>query len=405
MLNETERQEVKNTIKQLSATRNPIILDCLSIYSHSRFRPNCRLDGETTYFAACIEKTLKAKSNFDEDQANSAIHELVKLERSLSQLYKSERFNNFIEIIGDLIDSEDYYENQIGAALRDTDESTKNLIAVLAAFLQSPHNAGYITTQKSHLNAHTLEKFQIKANQILKKSFGVRELKKLKFFQVGDEFVKHNFGVWALYFSGSGIPEAQLFLYPSLIDKLLTPNSELIHLLGLEEKCRDYASLMENEEKPNYFGTETQLIKEEDIVAKITENLDVFGIPELRLVRKEYPLDVGRIDLLAKGPINYYVIEVKRTRGEKEVVGQISAYMRGIEEKLAKTEGLGVKGIIVCSRASKGLEDALEMSRYKGDISIFIFGEQLQFEIGKCACGQHVLDSWIYCPMCGSRLL
>ncbi|MCL5105982.1 MAG: hypothetical protein M1331_01105 [Candidatus Marsarchaeota archaeon] len=321
MLNETEIQEIEKTIEGICSNQNPIALDCLSIYSHSGFKPQFTLR-TGNYFATCVERTINAKCPFDKNEVNSIIQKLVELENHLSPLKPAERFNNFTEIIRNLVNSQKYYKNQIENILKDMNNDSKNLITFLAAFLKSSANKDsgnkeYLTVENTDIN-YILPEFQKKANLILKESFGTQERNGLAFYQIGDEFVKRNFGVWVVQFSNRGHPYLKLFLYPLLIKKLMDTDSELIQVLGLEEKCRSYTSLIESPEKPNYFGDETEMPKEETIVAKIMKNLKIFGIPELQIVGKEYLLDVGRIDLLAKDSSHYYVIEVKKERAKRK---------------------------------------------------------------------------------------
>jgi len=80
--------------------------------------------------------------------------------------------------------------------------------------------------------------------------------------------------------------------------------------------------------------------------------------PDLRLVAngRQFPTEVGRIDLLAKDTDGYVVIELKKDRVEDKVMGQILRYMGWVRSNLSPDKE--VRGII----AGRELTPKLKMA-------------------------------------------
>jgi len=117
------------------------------------------------------------------------------------------------------------------------------------------------------------------------------------------------------------------------------------------------------DESGSSFAPEMHL--EEFLVANFDK---VFGgtlslILEDELKGRQYPTDIGIIDLLARDPSSnsYVVIELKRNRASDRVVGQILRYMGWVKEFLCQ-EGEGVRGIIICKDPDEKLDYALSMT-------------------------------------------
>ena len=73
---------------------------------------------------------------------------------------------------------------------------------------------------------------------------------------------------------------------------------------------------------------------------------------------RQYPTDVGVIDLLCCKPNgDFVVVELKRGRGSDIVIGQISRYMGWVKEHLA--EGRNVLGIILAADADDAMQYAV----------------------------------------------
>jgi len=90
---------------------------------------------------------------------------------------------------------------------------------------------------------------------------------------------------------------------------------------------------------------------------------------------KEYPTEVGPIDILAVDNVgNFYVFELKLTKGFDKAVGQILRYMGWIKGNLASNKD--VKGIIVSKKAHDKLKYAASMVP---EISLFEY--ELEFNI------------------------
>lgn len=60
---------------------------------------------------------------------------------------------------------------------------------------------------------------------------------------------------------------------------------------------------------------------------------------------RQYPTDVGTIDLLCKNREDFVVVELKKGRCSDTVVGQISRYIGWVQKNLSN--GCNVRGIII----------------------------------------------------------
>src|SRR5919109_1297105 len=78
---------------------------------------------------------------------------------------------------------------------------------------------------------------------------------------------------------------------------------------------------------------------EKQIQALLAERCHVIG-PDLSLVRREYPTDIGPVDLLCRDAGGAYVaVEVKR-RGEIDGVEQLKRYLERLEALLGPVRGV-----------------------------------------------------------------
>ena len=75
----------------------------------------------------------------------------------------------------------------------------------------------------------------------------------------------------------------------------------------------------------------------------------------------EYPTSIGRIDLLAKHRKRpqWLVIELKRSQGDDQTVGQVLRYMGWVRQNLADPKD-SVEGLIVAKEGSEKIQYALE---------------------------------------------
>lgn len=89
----------------------------------------------------------------------------------------------------------------------------------------------------------------------------------------------------------------------------------------------------------------------------------------------EYPTAVGFIDILAiDEDENFYVFELKRSRGSDKVIGQIARYMGWVSATIGKDKK--VCGVIVANT----IDDKL---RYAASVfpNVFLFEYQLEFHL------------------------
>ena len=125
----------------------------------------------------------------------------------------------------------------------------------------------------------------------------------------------------------------------------------------------------------------TEGISEENLERLIVENLNQVE-SGLRLIKRQYTVPVGRIDLLCedrKGRL--VVIEIKRHDAKtEELIGQIARYMGYVDKHLAK-RGQNVRGIVVVGRPDQRLAYAaqaipnLEIKKFQVTLSPFRPGE------------------------------
>ena len=129
-------------------------------------------------------------------------------------------------------------------------------------------------------------------------------------------------------------------------------------------------------ETPRAFALEQHL---RDYIAKDIHKISFNG-GNLKLFQDqdgrkgvEYPTDTGRIDILAiSGTDNqeFFVIELKLSRGSDQAIGQLMRYMSWVEDRIAN--GRKVNGIIVAQsiddrlkRAARMIPSRVELFEYK----------------------------------------
>jgi hypothetical protein len=106
------------------------------------------------------------------------------------------------------------------------------------------------------------------------------------------------------------------------------------------------------EELEEIESAEVSLKLERDLEDFIVENLHIIE-PDLVLYQDEngqsgrqYPTDVGTIDILCKNQSDFVLVELKKGRTSDQVVGQISRYIGWIKEFVAE-QGQNIRGIII----------------------------------------------------------
>ncbi len=144
-----------------------------------------------------------------------------------------------------------------------------------------------------------------------------------------------------------------------------TINQPTISLADLEEVIE---SEQVKEAAEAEFGLESHL---EDFIIENWDNLELGKKYSLLdddgdLISKQYPTDVGPIDILArsKDSKEWLVIELKKGRSGDQVVGQIQRYMGWVlRNQVKQGNGERVKGLIILKNTDRKLEYALEVTR------------------------------------------
>lgn len=136
----------------------------------------------------------------------------------------------------------------------------------------------------------------------------------------------------------------------------------------------------EDVESPSAFALEHHL---RDFIAENIEKIS-FNRKTLKLYQnhegrsgKEYPTDTGRIDILAVSmdKQEYFVLELKLSRGSDQAVGQLMRYMSWVEDKIA--DGKEVNGIIV----AQSIDDRLKRAARMISSRVKLFKYELKFKL------------------------
>ena len=135
-----------------------------------------------------------------------------------------------------------------------------------------------------------------------------------------------------------------------------------------EEK---YSRLVEGKTLAEEEGVkEPEFTLEKYLEEFIIANFDTIFKGKLKLfvdpegnIGKQYPTDIGNIDILAEDPDTgpYVVIELKKGREPDTGVGQTLRYMGWVEENLCE-EGQSVKGLVICRERDPRLTYALKVT-------------------------------------------
>lgn len=116
------------------------------------------------------------------------------------------------------------------------------------------------------------------------------------------------------------------------------------------------------------FGLESHL---EDFIIENWDNLELgkkYALLENDgdMISKQYPTDVGPIDILArsKDSKEWLVIELKKGRSGDQVVGQLQRYMGWVlRNRVRHGDGESVKGLIILKNTDTKLEYSLEVTQ------------------------------------------
>ena len=234
-----------------------------------------------------------------------------------------------------------------------------------------------------------------------------QQYEEYSFWQFGDELVKLGIGYWIASLSAKGNVSLE-FIIPRFIYDAIQPYKQQLPKI---ESITTKASNIQAEKKEDEWslGEVTEVVEktgdfsESEIEHSIVSNPNILE-DNLEVVQRQFPTDVGFIDILCKDNSgDFVVVELKKGTGSYEVVGQILKYMTWIQEHLAGTKQ--VRGIIVAKENDKQLEYAARGSKFT--IEIKVFGEEapIQANIKYCdSCGKPNKKSAKYCVKCGNEL-
>lgn len=143
---------------------------------------------------------------------------------------------------------------------------------------------------------------------------------------------------------------------PSIINSGTTKEIEEIEAEQLEEVTKAE------------FALEAHL---EDFIIENWDNLElgkkyVLLDNDGDMISKQYPTDVGPIDILArsKDGKEWLVIELKKGRSGDQIVGQVQRYMGWVlGNRIESGDGELVKGLIILKTADKKVEYALKVTK------------------------------------------
>lgn len=113
------------------------------------------------------------------------------------------------------------------------------------------------------------------------------------------------------------------------------------------------------------------------------EEWEIYRTPDDPEAGRQYPTDVGRIDILAvhrKEP-RFLVVELKRRQGTDETVGQALRYLGWVQRHLAD-RGQRVEALIIAHRFDKQAEYAVSMLN-----NVRLMTYEVQFQLRELAPG------------------
>lgn len=147
-----------------------------------------------------------------------------------------------------------------------------------------------------------------------------------------------------------------------------TQKNAVEYLLSTGRK-KDVEKIVELEENEPFIEQTKQAIQEYHVEEFYTKNLNLLEL-NLRLYVNEYgrkgrqyPTEVGRIDLLCLTPDGQFVvIEFKKAKTSDKIVGQIFRYMGWVRINLSKKRT--VRGIIVAKDFDSKLKYAVQGTQY-----------------------------------------
>jgi hypothetical protein len=129
------------------------------------------------------------------------------------------------------------------------------------------------------------------------------------------------------------------------------------------------------------FGLERQLevfLLENWDRTPLAKHWAIFSTPEEPEAGRQYPTDIGRIDILAKHKkeARFLVIELKRNQSTDQTVGQALRYMGWVKEHVARA-GDRVEALIIARSVDKGAHYALSTV---ADVSVMTYKVDFHLE-------------------------
>ncbi len=251
-------------------------------------------------------------------------------------------------------------------------------------------------------------KFQFKSSNDPRwfKFLPYKQYDEYSFWQFGDELIKLGCGYWIASLSAKGNTSLE-FIIPKFIYDAIQPYKQFL------PKIEDFAIKAsyiqaENKEDGWSLGEVTEPVEkasdysESEIEDTIMSNPNILE-DNLEIVQSQFSTDVGFIDILCKDKSdNFVVVELKKSTGSFEVVGQIQKYMTWIQEHFAGAKQ--VRGIIVAKENDKQLEYAAKGSKFTIDIKVFGEEAPIQANIKYCeSCGKPNKKSSKHCVKCGNE--
>jgi len=149
----------------------------------------------------------------------------------------------------------------------------------------------------------------------------------------------------------------------------------------IDEDTNNENDEVENDEENYSFAYENHL---RDFLERNLSVIDLDGETKLKLYYDEnersgieYQTDIGRIDILAVDENkNFYVLELKVSKGSDKTVGQILRYLGWVKQNLAKNKN--VTGIIIANKFDDKLKYAVSMVN-----NLKFYKYELNFDLSK----------------------
>lgn len=234
-----------------------------------------------------------------------------------------------------------------------------------------------------------------------------QQYEEYSFWQFGDELVKLGLGYWIASLSAKGNVSLEFIIPKFIYDAIQPYKQQLPKIEGIATKASNIQA--EKKEDEWSLGEVTEAVdkasdfSELEIEHSIVSNPNILE-DNLEVVQRQFPTDVGFIDILCKDNNNdFVVVELKKGAGSFEVVGQILKYMAWVHEHLAGTKQ--VRGIIVAKENDNQLEYAVKGSKFTLEIKVFGEEAPIQANIKYCdSCGKANKKSAKYCTKCGNEL-